>query len=255
MRQTGKSINNDFYTETLTRQLIRELAVMKSNIVVLSGAGVSAESGLKTFRDSDGLWENYNVMDVATPEAWFRDMPLVLEFYNARRKQVLKAEPNNAHWLLAKLESHFNVQIVTQNIDDLHERAGSTDVLHLHGEIKYARSTIDGKLYPIENGEINVGDLCEKGAQLRPHVVWFGEDVPKLYDAKLLCERADILIVIGTSLNVYPAAGLIYDVPSSTPIYVIDPGEPLVPEGITHVKYIKQPATEGMQLLFDELMA
>lgn len=228
---------------------------MKSNIIVLSGAGISAESGLKTFRDSDGLWENYNVMEVATPEAWFRDMPMVLEFYNARRRQVLNAKPNNAHKLLAKLESNFDVQIITQNIDDLHERAGSSHVLHLHGEILKSRSTVDGKVYPIDKDEIKIGDLCEHGEQLRPHVVWFGEDVPMLHDASVLCRKADILIVIGTSLNVYPAAGLIHDVADSTEIIVIDPGEPLVPSGMSNVRFIKSPATQGMQQLYDELMA
>src|ERR1700744_5259079 len=171
---------------------------------------MSAESGLKTFRDSNGLWEEYRIEDVATPEAWQRNKPQVLKFYNARLKQVIEAKPNKGHLILAELQKHFDVQIITQNIDDLHERAGSEKVLHLHGIITKMRSSVDDELiYPIKNKEIKLGDLCEKGSQLRPHIVWFGEMVPEMDNAINLISQADILIVVGTSLVVYPAAGLI----------------------------------------------
>ncbi len=193
-------------------------------IVILSGAGMSAESGLKTFRDSDGLWENHNVYDVATPEAFARDPELVLNFYNERRLQVLEAEPNKAHLALADLEKHFHVTIITQNIDNLHERAGSTRVLHLHGEIDLARSSIDASLiYPLNGSQINIGDTCEKGSQLRPHIVWFGEPVPMIEEAIPIVELADILMVIGTSLAVYPAAGLVNYAPHFADKFYIDP--------------------------------
>ncbi|MCX6276107.1 MAG: NAD-dependent deacylase [Bacteroidetes bacterium] len=193
-------------------------------VVVLTGAGISAESGLKTFRDSDGLWENYRVEDVATPGAWQADFQLVLQFYNERRKQVLGAKPNAAHIALAELEKKYQVDIITQNIDDLHERAGSTRVLHLHGEILKSRSTVDAELvYQIEGWELKAGDRCEKGSQLRPHIVWFGEMVPELEHAAFLASRADIFLVIGTSLQVYPAAGLTRYAPEGIPKYYIDP--------------------------------
>ncbi len=193
-------------------------------LVVLSGAGVSAESGLKTFRDSDGLWENYRIEDVATPEAWRKNRKLVLDFYNERRKQVLKAEPNRAHQVLAGLQSDFDVTIITQNIDDLHERAGSGKVLHLHGEIFKSRSTVNPSLvYRINGAELNEGDTCELGSQLRPHIVWFGELVPALEEAARIVSMAEIFIVTGTSLAVYPAAGLIHYSPPGCERYIVDP--------------------------------
>ena len=183
---------------------------MKKKLVVLTGAGISAESGLKTFRGSDGLWEGYNIIDVATPEAWIRNPELVQRFYNERRAQILAAQPNNAHLALVKLEEYFVVTIITQNIDDLHERAGSTQIIHLHGIITYAQSNLNASLiYPVIGDEIKMGELCELGSQLRPHVVWFGEAVPMIEPAAFFCKEADLFMVIGTSLAVYPAAGLI----------------------------------------------
>ena len=184
----------------------------KRRLVAFTGSGISAESGLKTFRDSDGLWEEYNVYDVATPEAWHRDRKLVLDFYNARRRQVINAKPNDAHIALAKLESKFDVDIITQNIDDLHERAGSTKVLHLHGEIMKSQSTL-----------LNEGDLCERGTQLRPVVVWFGEEVPMIRPAEQVISQAEIVLIIGTSLQVYPAAGLVQFARPGVKKYYIDP--------------------------------
>jgi len=193
-------------------------------VVVLTGAGISAESGLKTFRDSDGLWENYRVEDVATPQAWENDYELVLKFYNERRKQVLEAKPNAAHLALADLEKKYDVHVITQNIDDLHERAGSKKVLHLHGEILKSRSTLDPRLiYSVEGWEIKSGDKCERGSQLRPHIVWFGEMVPELERAAAIVSRADIFLVVGSSLQVYPAAGLTYYAPPDSEKYYIDP--------------------------------
>lgn len=193
-------------------------------IVVLTGAGISAESGIKTFRDSDGLWEEYRIEDVATYDAWLRNQDLVIEFYNQRRKQLYEVEPNAAHYALAKLEEKFDVQIITQNVDDLHERAGSSNILHLHGELKKVRSTVDENLiYTLDGWELKKGDKCEKGSQLRPHIVWFGEDVPMIVQAAKMSEKADIYMVIGTSMNVYPAAGLLNYVPAIVPKYFIDP--------------------------------
>jgi len=183
---------------------------MKKKLVVLSGAGMSAESGLKTFRDADGLWEGYRIEEVATLEAFHRNPSLVLDFYNERRKQLLTVEPNRAHQLLVILESYFSVQIVTQNVDDLHERAGSTQVLHLHGELLKARSSVKRNLVYPWYKDIVLGDCCELGFQLRPHIVWFGEDVPLIQEAAMHVESADILLIIGTSLQVYPAAGLMH---------------------------------------------
>lgn len=222
-------------------------------IVVLSGAGISAESGIKTFRDSDGLWENHRIEDVATFDAWTRNKELVLSFYNERRKQLLECQPNIAHELLAKLETKYEVEIITQNVDDLHERAGSSKVLHLHGELLKVRSTKDEKLvYPWKK-DLNIGDTCEKGTQLRPHIVWFGEQVPMIEKASEICKRADIFIVIGTSLVVYPAAGLIHYTDFTVPKYVIDPNRPNV-SYTENINYITEKASIGMQLLFDELM-
>ncbi len=225
----------------------------KQKIVVLTGAGISAESGLRTFRDSDGLWEGYNVRDVATPGAWRRDRKLVLDFYNYRRKDVIAAQPNSAHKALAALEQHFDVKIVTQNIDDLHERAGSTHVLHLHGEIMKMRSEQDEhRLYPI-TGDINLGDLAADGAQFRPHVVWFEEPVPMIGHAIPLMYDADIFILIGTSLAVYPAAGLVDYVKEAVPKYVIDKRIPEV-KRYKNVKPIEMAATEGMAELLKLLV-
>ena len=196
----------------------------KKKIVVFTGAGISAESGLKTFRDSGGLWEEYKVEDVATPEAWENNPEMVLTFYNKRRKQVINAKPNAAHYALVELEKKFDVQIITQNIDDLHERAGSKKILHLHGEIIKSRSSVDYSLiYKIKGTEIIIGEKCAKGSQLRPHIVWFGETVPHMDEAGKLAAKADIFIIVGTSLNVYPAAGLVDFVPHDSPKYLIDP--------------------------------
>lgn len=195
-------------------------------IVVISGAGISAESGLSTFRDSGGLWEQYAIEEVATPEAWRRNPEMVTEFYNLRRKQLLSAKPNAAHRALVELETHFDVQIITQNVDDLHERAGSSKVMHLHGELLKVRSSVDESLiYDWAKPDVKLGDYCEKGSQLRPHVVWFGEEVPMMGPALREMMDADILLVVGTSLNVYPAASLAYAVPDHTAIYVVDPGD------------------------------
>ncbi len=222
-------------------------------IVVFSGAGMSAESGISTFRDNDGLWEKYNVYDVATPEAWYRNQDLVLEFYNQRRKQLLEMEPNEAHRLLARLKSEHQIEIVTQNIDDLHERAGSENVLHLHGELRKSQSTLNPKLvYPIESWELKKGDFCEKGSQLRPHVVWFGEAVPMMDQAEALVADCDLLIVIGTSLNVYPAAGLLYSVKSTAAIYVIDPS-PMDISPYKNCVHIQKTASEGLKKLIHDL--
>ena len=223
-------------------------------IVILTGAGMSAESGLKTFRDSDGLWENHNVYDVATPDAWHRDPALVLNFYNDRRKQVLEAKPNKAHLALAKLEEKYDVNIITQNIDDLHERAGSTHVIHLHGEVNKARSSVDPTLvYELDNWEMKMGDTCEKGSQLRPHIVWFGEAVPMIEKAIPIVEMADVVIVIGTSLSVYPAAGLVNYAPPFAEKYYIDPKE-LEGKNIYDFKIIKEKAGVGVPDLVEQLI-
>ncbi|WP_194768063.1 SIR2 family NAD-dependent protein deacylase [Tamlana sp. I1] len=193
------------------------------HIVVLTGAGMSAESGINTFRDADGLWEGHDVMEVATPEGFAANPELVLDFYNQRRKQLFEVEPNQAHFDLAELEKDFKVSIITQNVDDLHERAGSSNVIHLHGELRKVKSTFDeNDIIPWEN-DILLGDLCKKGHQLRPHIVWFGEAVPMMDKAIDICETADILMIIGTSMQVYPAAGLKDYVPENTPTYFIDP--------------------------------
>lgn len=198
---------------------------MKNNLVVFSGAGMSAESGIATFRDSNGLWENYKIEEVATPEAWERNPNLVTEFYNMRRKQILDTEPNEAHLYFAEIQNEFNVQIVTQNIDDLHERAGSKKVLHLHGQIILAKSSNNKykELYPIRGWKLTEKDTCPNGFRLRPHVVWFGEEVPELKNASRLIEQAEILIVLGTSLQVYPAAGLIHSAKPEARKIIIDP--------------------------------
>jgi NAD-dependent deacetylase len=226
--------------------------MLKQKIVVLTGAGISAESGLKTFRDSDGLWEGYNIEDVATPRAWHRDPQLVLDFYNMRRKNVLEAQPNAAHRGLAELEKYFEVQIVTQNIDDLHERAGSTNVMHLHGEILKMRSVHNQlKTYSI-TGDILLGDYAEDGGQLRPHIVWFEEPVYLLPDAAAIMQTADIFVLVGSSLVVYPAAGLIDYVPADTPKYIIDKRIPEV-KRYRNIIPIEKPATEGVNDLLQIL--
>lgn len=214
---------------------------------------MSAESGLRTFREMGGLWEQYDVYEVASPIAWERDPELVIRFYNERRRDLLKAEPNPGHLGLAELESYFDVHIITQNVDDLHERAGSSKILHLHGELRKSRSTRDPSLiYEIEGPELNIGDLCELGSQLRPHVVWFGEDVPAIEEAADIAASADIFVVIGTSLNVYPAAGLLNYVKSGTPVFLIDPNEINIPRGKDYT-FIKQPAGKGVKILTGEL--
>lgn len=227
---------------------------MSKHVVVFTGAGVSAESGLKTFRDSDGLWENYRIEEVATPEAWKRNPKLVLEFYNMRRKQCMEAQPNKAHLLIAELEKKYKVSVITQNIDDLHERAGSKFVLHLHGEIMKVRSSVDENLiYPIKKWNLEWGELCEKGSQLRPHIVWFGEPVPMMEKAIEIVETADLFIVIGSSLVVYPAASLLFYVPADVPKYLIDPGE-FSSEIKSKIKHIKKKASEGMEELYNMLV-
>lgn len=196
---------------------------MKKKLVVLTGAGISAESGIATFRDANGLWEGHDVMEVASPEGWRKNRELVLDFYNQRRKNAHSVKPNRGHEILAELEKDFDVTIVTQNVDDLHERAGSTKVIHLHGKLFESRSTLDENLiYPIEGWELKLGDKCERGSQLRPNIVWFGEPVPLIEKAAEEAMQADIFIVVGTSLVVYPAAGLVHYVPDESPIYVVD---------------------------------
>lgn len=222
-------------------------------VVVLTGAGISAESGLKTFRDSDGLWEGYNIEDVATPEAWERNPELVQDFYNQRRRSVLEAVPNAAHYALAKLEEKYDVTIITQNIDDLHERGGSTKVIHLHGIITRSQSGIKANLtYPINGWELKMGEMCELGSQLRVHVVWFGEAVPMIETAAQICANAELFILVGTSLAVYPAAGLINYVPRNVTKYIIDPNIPTT----TNNRMVEMPykATVGVPMLIDELM-
>jgi NAD-dependent deacetylase len=217
---------------------------MKKKLVVLTGAGISAESGLKTFRDSDGLWNGYNIEDVATPRAWKKNKQLVLDFYNMRRKDVAKAEPNAAHIGLAELEKNFDVHIITQNIDDLHERSGSTKILHLHGEIFKMRSELNEKLIYEIKKDILLGDMADDGAQLRPHIVWFEEPVPLIEQAAQIAETAEIFIVIGTSLVVYPAAGLIHYTKPAIPKFIIDKSIPY--SSLYNVTAIEKPATQGI---------
>jgi NAD-dependent deacetylase len=224
---------------------------MKKHIVVLTGAGISAESGIKTFRDADGLWEGHDVMEVATPEGFRANPELVLNFYNERRKQLLEVEPNSAHHDLASLESDFDISIITQNVDDLHERAGSTNVIHLHGELMKSRNVVDEFTFFDCKADIKIGDNCPNGHQLRPHVVWFGEAVPMIDKAMEICEAADILLIIGTSMQVYPAASLMHYVPQGTPIYFIDPKPSMESKG--NLKVIAESATVGMKKLMQLL--
>ncbi len=222
------------------------------NLVVLTGAGMSAESGIRTFRDMGGLWEEFDVMEVASPRAWENNPELVMRFYNERRKKLFEAEPNPGHKGLVELEKYFNVHIITQNVDDLHERAGSKNVLHLHGELKKARSTADPSLiYEMDSWELKIGDRCEKGSQLRPHIVWFGEAVHAIQDAALICQTAEIFVVIGTSLNVYPAAGLIDYAPNGIPVFLIDPNDVYTSNNMITV--IKEKASGGVQKLIQTL--
>ena len=224
------------------------MGMEKKKLVVLTGAGISAESGLRTFRDSDGLWEGYNIEDVATPRAWRRNPQLVLDFYNERRKNVASANPNAAHTGLAELEQDFDVTIITQNIDDLHERAGSTNVMHLHGEIFKMCSDVDRSCVKEIRGDIRLGDLTETGHQYRPDIVWFEEPVPMIEQAIMTVMDAEIFVVVGTSLQVYPAAGLIQYAPAFADKYIIDKKIPYV-SGAAGITVIEQPATTGVQLL------
>jgi NAD-dependent deacetylase len=225
---------------------------MKKKLVILSGAGMSQESGLKTFRDMGGLWEQYDVTQVATPEAWERNPELVLRFYNERRKQLWEAKPNDGHTGIAVLEKWFDVQVITQNVDDLHEQAGSKKVLHLHGELRKARSTFDPELvYTLDHWELKLGDKCELGSQLRPHIVWFGEPVPNMTEALSLVQKADILAVIGTSLAVYPAAGLVNYTKPEIPVFVVDPNRLKIFR--KNVTFIQEKAGTGIKRLITEL--
>ncbi|HKJ78050.1 MAG TPA: Sir2 family NAD-dependent protein deacetylase [Prolixibacteraceae bacterium] len=225
---------------------------MKQKLVVLSGAGMSQESGLKTFRDMGGLWEKYDVTQVASPEAWENNRDLVLRFYNERRKLLWEAKPNEGHKAVVQLEKWYDVDVITQNVDDLHEQAGSTRVLHLHGELRKVRSTIDPRLvYTLDHWELKNGDKCEKGSQLRPHIVWFGEPVPAITEAIPIVQKADIFLVVGTSLVVYPAAGLVNYTKPEIPIFVVDPHRPqFLPENVT---YIQEKAGKGMLQLLKKL--
>lgn len=234
---------------------------MKKKLVVLTGAGVSAESGISTFRDSDGLWENYKVDDVASIEGWYRNPGLVLDFYNERRAQLAQVRPNDAHRAIASLENEYDVSVVTQNVDNLHERAGSTRIIHLHGELTKVRpenccNEMDGfsetTVFDIGTDSISIGDLAPNGAQLRPHIVWFGEAVPKIEAAIDAVENADILLIVGTSLQVYPAAGLYAYAKAGTPIYIIDPNGVSVRDG--RIIQIKEVATKGMQVFINDIL-
>jgi len=219
-------------------------------LVILTGSGISAESGISTFRDSGGLWEKFKIEDVATPEAWKKNPKLVLGFYNMRREQLLKVEPNEAHYGLVCLEDYFDVRIITQNVDNLHERAGSTHIIHLHGELMKVRSTGPGEeVYTLNDDNIilSLGNTCEKGYQLRPHIVWFGEAVPEIEHAAEIVSEADILVIIGTSLQVYPAAGLVHYSKPGVPIYLIDPNNVNITS--SRVTHLKMKASEGVAAL------
>ena len=220
---------------------------MKKKLVVLTGAGISAESGIKTFRDADGLWEGHNVMDVATPEGWNKNPELVLDFYNQRRRQLYEVQPNLGHQILAELETDFEVHIITQNVDDLHERAGSTKVLHLHGELLKVRSLHPPYIIMDWETDLYLGNIDSNGNQLRPHIVWFGEEVPALEEAVTIVEKADILIIIGTSLQVYPAAGLMNYAHPEIPVYYIDPKPATIYDLPNEVKIIAATGSEGMK--------
>jgi NAD-dependent deacetylase len=226
----------------------------RQKIAVLTGAGISAESGLKTFRDSGGLWEGYDVMEVASIDGWYRNKERVLEFYNIRRKQAWQAQPNAGHRALVDLEQAFDVVVITQNVDNLHEKAGSSQVVHLHGELSKVKSSIDESyVIDIADGQISLGDTCPKGGQLRPDVVWFGEMVPMMEVAAQHVEECDILLIIGTSLMVYPAAGLAHQTRPGTKIYVVDPSSPEI-FGLTDVEFITETAAKGTPALVKRLM-
>ena len=225
---------------------------MIKKLVVLSGAGISAESGVKTFRDSNGLWENHRIEDVASPEGFQRNPQMVLDFYNARRKQLQEVKPNEAHLLLAKLEEYFEVHIITQNVDDLHERGGSSRIIHLHGELKKARPIDSESEIIVWEKDLNLGDLNSKGVQLRPHIVWFGEMVPEMDQAVKIAETADIFLVIGTSMQVYPAASLIQFIPDHCEVFVIDPN--LDENFVAADHFLKTSATDGMRKLIEILL-
>ncbi len=226
---------------------------MKKKLVIISGAGISAESGIKTFRDSDGLWEGHNVMDVATPEGFQKNPELVLDFYNQRRRQLYDVKPNQGHQILADLESSFDVHIITQNVDNLHEQAGSSKVLHLHGELLKARSVKNPNHIIDWTHDMILGDIDEYGHQLRPHIVWFGEPVPALEEAISLVQKAAILIVIGTSLQVYPAAGLLHYTRENIPIYYIDPHPATISNAPSNLKIIATTGSNGMKIVAKEL--
>lgn len=223
-------------------------------IVVLTGAGISAESGIKTFRDADGLWEGHDIMEVASPIGWENNPKLVLDFYNKRRAQLLEVKPNEAHQILADLQSDFDIQIITQNVDDLHERAGSKNVMHLHGELLKVRSITDSDEILPWTTDLNLGDLDKNGVQLRPHIVWFGEDVPMIEFAIDIVETADILVIIGTSLQVYPAAGLMNYVDQNVPVYYIDPKPATIYDLPNELKVLSLSAVEGMKIVKEELL-
>lgn len=226
---------------------------MKKRVVILTGAGISAESGIKTFRDADGLWEGHDIYEVATPEGFYKNPELVLDFYNQRRRQLLNVSPNEAHYNLAKLEKNYHVDIITQNVDDLHERAKSKNVLHLHGELLKARSTANPSLIYNCTTDIVLGDLCEEKSQLRPHIVWFGEDVPMLDKAIEITLKADILVIIGTSMQVYPAASLIDYISDKTPVYFIDPKPVVNKNAFSNLTIIKDVASLGTEKLLTML--
>jgi len=228
---------------------------MKKKLVVLSGAGISAESGIKTFRDSDGLWEGHDVMEVASPEGWHKNKALVLDFYNKRRQQLKDVKPNRAHEILSELEVAFDVHIITQNVDDLHERAGSKNVLHLHGELLKVRSTENEKYILDWTDDVNLGDFDDNGNQLRPHIVWFGEAVPALEEAVAIIMQADYLIVIGTSLQVYPAAGLIDFAKSEAKLFYIDLNPAKIENLRNPLEIISETASEGMRILKEKLLS
>lgn len=222
-------------------------------LVVFTGAGISQESGIKTFRDSDGLWEEYDVEEVASINAWYKNPSLVLDFYNQRRHNALEAQPNKAHQVISDLEEYFDVQVITQNIDNLHERAGSKNVLHLHGMIDIAKSEVTGELFELNGKDINIGDVCSNGHQLRPDIVWFGEEVPNIPIAADLIREADALLIVGTSLNVYPAAGLVHVAPENSLKYLVDPNLNRV-NNIKRLKIINKKATIGVPIAAESLI-
>ena len=226
----------------------------KPKIVILSGAGISAESGIPTFRDSNGLWENYKIEDVATPEGWRKNKGLVLDFYNQRRRDAKNCQPNAGHIGLVELEEKYDVTIVTQNVDNLHEKAGSTNVIHLHGNLFQSRSTLNPKVIYDCEGDINIGDKCELGSQLRPHIVWFKEDVPEIHNSIKYFEECDIAIIIGTSLQVYPAAGLLDYIHYLKPVYLLDPSDNTLTD-FSHFKHIKENVSSGIKILLEELLS